>query len=365
MKIVILTRDLPPTVCGIGDQSTLLAQQLQARGHRVALLAGTGAPAPDRTIVERFWVPERMQELAKAIQALQPDHVVLEYTPLTFALEGRYPNPALAQFWARLGRQCRTTLVLHETYFRAWWHPPSWVTGPVQKWQMRRLVRDSHRVLTASQPLLDEVRRWSDRTRFGLLPLGTAIPVGPADRTALRNRHGIDAAERVLTLFGGGESLRRMAGHVEAVEAEFAARRLPLRWLMLGGIPAGWFALRRPVVRPGFLDVRDLSAHLQASDLFLVPHLSGLCAKRSALIAALAHGLPVVGTRGPYTDDFWGDVAGVTLLHRWPRRAFARATADLAGNEPLLQKQGRANRELFESRFAWDRVVEAFLDDAA
>lgn len=365
MHILILTRHLAPTVCGIGDQSTLLAGHLEARGHRVTLLAGTGAAAPGRKIVENFWRPDRIHELDEAVAALQPDHVVLEYTPLAFAPDGRFPNHALTRFWARLGQRCHTSLVLHETYFKAWWHPPSWITGPLQKRQMQRLVRASHRVLTASHVLFDEIRNWSDRPRYGLLPLGTAIPVAKVDRAALRARYGIAPSERVLTLFGGGESLRRLRGLVEAVDAEFAARALPMRWLLLGGVPAEWFVLRHAIVRPGFLEAHDLSAHLQMSDLFLVPHLSGLCAKRSALIAALAHGLPVVGTRGPYTDDFWSGVTGVTLVGRWPRRAFTQATADLAADEGRRTQLGVGNRQFFEGRFAWDRVVEAFLDGAA
>jgi glycosyltransferase involved in cell wall biosynthesis len=342
----------------------LLAETLRTRGHYVTLAAGSGTPAPDRVIVERFWQPDRLSVLKEAIDALGPDHVVLQYTPLSYALTGGYPNVALDAFWEALGRRYRTSLILHETYFRAWWHPPSWVTGSLQKWLMQRLVRHSHRVLTASHPLIEEIRRWPRRPPCLLLPLGTNVPVAPADRAALRARYGVAPYEQVLTLFGGGEGLRRMRAHVEAVDAEFAARSTPARWLLLGGIPGDWFSLRLAAIRPGFLAVEDLSAHLQMTDIFLMPHISGLCAKRSALIAALAHGLPVVGTRGPYTDAFWDDAPGVTLVDRRPARAIARAAAALATDEGLLRRQGTENLRLFESRFAWTSVAEAFVSDA-
>lgn len=364
MNVVIITRDLPPAVCGIGDHASLLAAHLRERGHRVWLVAGTGAPEPDTVVLERFWQPERLPELKRAIDALRPDQVVLEYTPLSFVLGRRYPNDALVRLWEDLGRRYRTSLVLHETYFVAWWHPPSWVTGPMQKWQMQRFVRHSHRVLTASHPLLAEVRRWSERPRYALLPLGTTIPMVPADRADLRRRNGIPDSATVLTLFGGGEGLRRMRRQVEAIDAQFAASRTRAHWLLLGAIPREWFSLRH-VIQPGFLDPRSLSAHLQMTDVFLVPHVSGLCAKRSALIAALAHGLPVLGTRGPYTDAFWSEVPGVTLVEPRPAQAIARAAMELAADEALRQRQGAENRRLFESRFAWAKVVEAFLADAA
>lgn len=366
MNILIVTRDLPPTVCGIGDHSVLLAERLQARGHRATLLAGTGTAALDRMIVERFWEPDRLAELRKTIELLLPDRVVLEYTPLAFALEGsRCPNHAFTDFWADLGRERCTILILHETYFVAWWHAPSWITGPMQRKQLRRLVHCSHHVLTASHPLFEEVRQWSDQPSYSLLPLGTTIPVAPVDRGALRARYGIPASTRVLTLFGGGENLRRMKRHVEAVDAACAERALPVRWQLLGGIPGDWFSLRHEILRPGFLDVGDLSAHLQLSDLFLVPHLSGLCAKRSGLVAALAHGLPVVGTRGLHTDDFWEGVTGVTLVERRPRAALAHAAADLAADASRCRQHGASNREFFGRHFTWDAVVDTFLLNVA
>lgn len=362
MHLVIITKTLPPGICGIADHSILLAQAIEDKGHVVSLIAGEGAEAQGITIVKEFWREPGLRSLEKILAKLKPDHVLLQYTPLSFSASRWHQNRDLVEFWARCGKRWPTSLILHESYFRAWWHPPSLLRGTVEKVQMKRLASGSYCVFTASEPLLQEIDHWSGNFQRKLLPIGSNLPCDSIRRAQQRTQVGVNDSEMVLTLFSGGVNLLKCKCYVEAVDAVMKKNRVPVRWLLLGGVKPEWFSLSSPVLAPGFLPPNELSAYLQITDVFLMPHISGLSAKRGTLIAALQHGLPVVGTEGPMTDRFWRDAPGVVLTSMLGKNRFADAVYDLTTSEERRVTLGQQNRRLFEERLTWPRIAGTLLE---
>lgn len=362
MRIAIITRDLSPVICGIGDHSVYLKNALQLQGHEVTLIAGEGNPDAGRRILKRFWHKDHLAVLDRELRQIKPDQVVLQYTPLMYAVNRRHQNSALERFWSDCTNRWNTSLFIHESYFIAWWHLPSMIKGRIERRIMKKMVENSRNVFTASEPLLKEIAEWPGDAQKTLLPIGSAFSVQPIDLVKQRREHGLDNSIMVLTLFGGGEALRHMKGHVNAVDAAFIRLGVPACWLLLGGISRDWFSLRLPVLMPGFMPPEHLSAWLQMTDIFLMPHIGGLSAKRSTLMAAMQHGLPVVGTAGPMTDGLWSGVNSVTLVAGSSPHDFADAVVGLQKNEALRKQHGLANRLYFDTHFTADRIARNFLD---
>jgi glycosyltransferase involved in cell wall biosynthesis len=358
---VIITKFLPPEICGLGDHSVMLGDAIRLRGHKVTLVGGSGAPRDDRLIVEDFWRNSGFGLLMRKLESIGVDHLILQFTPLTYTDHGKHQSTALIDFWHSCSRKWKTSLILHETYFRVWWYPPSIINGAIEKRIIKAMVRKSHYVFTASQPLFDEVKNWHCKPTVFFLPIGSNVIFCLADRQGMRLKAGIRQEDVALTLFGGGENLRRLKHYVEIVDAFLSRNGVPVCWILLGGIKKDWFSLTRPVFSPGFLPPEDLSAWLQMTDIFLMPHISGLCAKRGTLIAALQHGLPVVGTKGRMTDRFWEDAQGVVLTSIPGARRFANAVLNLSTDADWRSECGRLNRLYFEQHFTWDKIAEAFL----
>jgi glycosyltransferase involved in cell wall biosynthesis len=358
---VIITKTLPPAVCGIGDHSVLLGNAIRSRGHQVTLVASSGSPGEDRCIVKDFWRRGALDGLMRKLESMGADHLILQYTPLMFAIDGKYQNFQMADFWSDCSSKWKTSIILHETYFRAWWHPPSLIKGAIEKRLMKMMMRNSNYVFTASQPLFEEIRQWFGNARIGWLPLGSHFPFHAIDRQKMKAEAGFSQCDVVLTLFSGGESLRKLSHYVNSVDALLSKNNIAARWLFLGGVKEEWFSLRLPIVSPGFLTPEDLSAWLQLTDIFLMPHISGLSAKRSTLMAALQHGLPVVGTKGPMTDPFWGELPGVVLTPMPGAKAFANSVLKLSHSEGLRKEIGEQNHLYFEQHFTWDRIADGFL----
>jgi glycosyltransferase involved in cell wall biosynthesis len=111
---------------------------------------------------------------------------------------------------------------------------------------------------------------------------------------------------------------------------------------------------------PGRLEADELSVHLWASDLVLLPFTDGVSTRRGTLMAALAHGRPVLGLRGCHTDAVLAEAPdAVALTPAGDRHAFSCAAVELAGDPGRLRATGDAGRRLYESRFDWPVLAQS------
>lgn len=362
MHIGIITASMPPFLCGIGDYSLQLAGALRQLGHEVSIVAGRGEAGDGVSIVDCDWGERSLERLFGRLAELQPDLVVIQFTPLMYRNANHRDGRDMAPFWERCAERWETAIIVHETYFRTWWYPPSWIRGGREKALLQRMVSHSLSVFSASQPLVDEMAGWGNGTGVSFLPIGSNFPCVEMDRNATRSERGIGTDEILLVLFGGGNSLKWMRRHVRVTDALLHSEGIKAKWLMLGGIPDSWFRLTLPVVSPGRLDEREVSIRLQTADIFLMPHYAGLCAKRGTLMAAMQHGLPVVGSRTAMTERFWNDTEGVRLTPRHDARAFAEQVLVLSRDGGMRNAIGSANRQYFFSHFTWEVIAQTFLD---
>ena len=79
-------------------------------------------------------------------------------------------------------------------------------------------------------------------------------------------------------------------------------------------------------------------------------------------MAALQHGLPIIGTDGEYTDDFWNNFEGVELFALNDIKGFALACYDLVGDKDRRQRGKLSNQMLYQKNFDWPLIVKIFID---
>jgi len=360
VRIGILTNDVPPFHCGIGNHSINLANAIRLAGEDAVIIASRGNTSDYIHVVECDWSHQGLKKYYQKLESLDLDHLILQFTPLMYTNEN-HNNKDITSFWKRCSQRWCTSIIVHETYFRTWWYPPSWLSGLREKQLLIEMVSNSHYVFSASQPLVSEMKGWGNNRNLQLLPIGSNFPTAKQDRAIIRTERGIGADEIVLTIFGGGNTLKWLSGHVDATDKLLRANSMGVRWLLLGGVPADWFHLNSEVITLGRISESSVSEWLQASDIFLMPHYAGLCGKRGTLIAAMQHSLPVVGTRTAMTDEYWREVDGVKLIPIHNRNAFALNVLELARSQTLRNKYGKYNRAYFEKFFLWEKIVKIFL----
>lgn len=183
-------------------------------------------------------------------------------------------------------------------------------------------------------------------------------PVPPERRTALRAELGVPDGRLLAATVA---IFRKGKGHDDLLDAAALLGDAPVCFVLAGNGPeearlrarvesAG---LAGRVVFAGFHE--DVAALLAAADL--VVHPSHADALPTALIHALAAGLPAVATRVGGIPEIVGDDAGILVAPGEPA-ALAGAVRDLAGDPGRRREMGEAARSRFAARFegaAWAR----------
>jgi glycosyltransferase involved in cell wall biosynthesis len=100
----------------------------------------------------------------------------------------------------------------------------------------------------------------------------------------------------------------------------------------------------------GALRAKELSLHLSACDLMVQPYPGGAGTRRGSLMAVLAHGLPVVATKGRLTEPFWERSGALVLVDENPP-SVADAVLQLLVSPEHRARLGATAQRLYAERF--------------
>jgi len=96
----------------------------------------------------------------------------------------------------------------------------------------------------------------------------------------------------------------------------------------------------------GWRPADDVGRVFRALDLAVAPFVDGLTLRRTSAMAALAHGVPLVSSRGPLFDPSLADAAACAPT----LDAFVAAVRDLARDPGRRGALGAAGRRAYETR---------------
>jgi glycosyltransferase involved in cell wall biosynthesis len=197
--------------------------------------------------------------------------------------------------------------------------------GRLRAWVTRRLLADADMAIVTNEADLAQVARdWGLGSRSqslaplprspALIPIGNNIVAPPPagyERASWRAQLGIAPGEVLVAYFG---LLSRSKGLDVLIDA---LARLPAhyRLLVIGGaanaptdrayaesIQQQLEQLGHRASITGHCAEAEVAAHLLAADVAALPFADGASFRRGSLLAALAHGLPVVTTLPPSDD---------------------------------------------------------------
>lgn len=320
MRILFVTGEYPAMQGGVGDYTRRLAQALGELGADVHVLTHADAGGDHLRAPTSPYEPTVYGELGRhgwnlwshvrrAVHEIQPDVVQIQYQSAAYGL-----HPAVNLLPARLRLMKDRPLILvtfHDLKF-PYLFPKA---GPLRWQSVLRLAKDADASVVTNPADWDRLRDAGLAEKLRAIPIGSNIRCeAPSeyDRAAQRARWGIKPDEWLLAYFGflnenkGGETLMRTV-------AELAKRRLPAKLLMVGGKvgssdPTNLAYLERVeqliaelritdrVQWTGFTSSEEVSANLMAADCAVLPYREGASLRHGSLMAALAHGLPIIST---------------------------------------------------------------------
>ncbi len=376
---------------GVGDYTRRLGQAMGLLGVDVHVLTHADAGADHLRAPAAAYEPtvyprlERRgwnlwRHVHRMIDEVQPDVVHIQYQSAAYGL-----HPAVNLLPARvrlLHKHLPFVVTFHDLKF-PYLFPKA---GPLRWQSVLRLARDADAAVVTNPA---DWARLSDaglRDKLRAIPIGSNIrcEVTPGyDRAAQRAKWGADANTWLLAYFGflnankGGEVL------IETL-AELVRRRAPAHLLMVGGKVGssdptnlaylqkvegliGELGLTGRVHWTGFTSSEEVTANLLAADCAVLPYREGASLRHGSLMAALAHGLPIVSTaltgcpaeamrQFPMLED------GVNALLTPPGSPVRMADAVIhLMNGAALRSLLAAKAAVLSRQFEWETIAQGHL----
>lgn len=392
MRVLFITGEYPAMQGGVGDYTRQLSQALGARRVDVHVLTDVNAGGDHLRMPVAAYEPtvhpimdhggwELWSRTLDLCRQLRPDAVHIQYQSAAYGL-----HPAVNYLPWRLkllrGRP-RVATTFHDLRF-----PYLFPKAGSLRWRAVLALAKGSDANVITNPI-----DWLRLTRAGFagplfpIPIGSNIycrPPAGYDRARQRARWGAGPDTWLLAYFGfmnpgkGGETLIRCL-------AELIQAGKPARLLMVGGQvgasdPTNQAYLERverligelglgPYVQwTGFISNEEVSANLLAADCAVLPYREGASLRHGSLMAALAHGLPIVSTRP--ADDVREAAGLFPLLHNGKSAllvspdepvALAEAVTRVMSDAALRARLARAARELARE-FEWNTIAERHIE---
>jgi glycosyltransferase involved in cell wall biosynthesis len=248
------------------------------------------------------------------------------------------------------------------------------VAAGVHRLMLTTLLSEARRVWVAIPAWADVLRPWALRRSdlsFLWLPVPCTLPIAEAPAEVQRIRaQRLEAGEILVGHFSTYQPAIR---HSLCQLLPLLLRKLPeirIELLGRGGaavadqLRARLGADAARVAAAGDLGATQLSLRLQACDLLVQPYPDGASTRRTTLMAAMAHGLPVATTAGRLSEPFWQECDGVAVAPAGDLAALSALAEDLVRHPARRRDMGLRARALYERRFSLARVIDALRTEA-
>ena len=353
--------DVPPIPGGVSDHTLRLARSLNAFGQPPVVLAQRGDPAlfdPMACVIGLAPTDVADAALRRGVST-----VVIQYVPFLFARRG--VSPALILGIRRMVRAgLGIAVVIHEP-FVPFTRLPWLVTGPLQRWQFRYMLRRASHVYAPLPHYADLGRRYSrPGTTVVVAPIGATLPVSDVSREEARSTLGLANGTVAIGIFSPAAS--GFAHDWIAAAAARLSARSDVTWVRFGfgsdrslpGYPTG-----ANVVTVGETDPETVGRVMRALDLAAAPYIDGLTMRRSGAMLALVHGVPTVSSTGRLFDPQLREIADCEATPEAFAARLERLVADANERRKLAQRSYRyhamASIDILAGRLLMDLVPEA------
>ena len=374
----IVTGEYPPAGGGVSDYTHAVAAGLAAAGDDVhvwcpSMETTTGAPGVTVHALAGEWTRGDLRRLGAEMDRYpRPRRILVQWVPHAFGR--RSVNVAFCRWVRRRARAGDVVdLMIHEPGFGfgegGLRHHAAAV---LHRLMLVLLLGRARRVWVAIPAWIDRIRPWARGRRdlrFCWLPVPASVPVAASAEEVCRVRHALIGGQQGIVVGHFGTYAPGIRQSLRVVVPALLEERPDIHVQLLGRggerMQEDLRALTPHAQRihaSGEVAAGELSVRLQACDLVLQPYPDGASTRRSTLMTALAHGLPVVTNVGWLSEPFWQGSGAVAAVNGDPA-ALTRTVADLAGEPERRGRLGAAARTLYDTRFSLRHVIAALRAD--
>ena len=369
MTVVIIIPNYPPTICGVGDYTYLLIQELLKADIDIHVICSADQkPEPVAQpfiypIIEK-WNKKGFQTALDKLDIMKPNWVMVQYVPHGFDPRG-LPIAILGFYKALTKKAYQVLTVFHEVRVRPGRKLSSQFISAVETYIARQITRQSKQNTTSIDFYADLLRGAGGA--INIVPIGTGIPPVETNlsiQKELKNRFDIPSDAPIVVTFGN----RDIEMYVKAFDR--LVQDMPdLIWLLCGKTSTSKAVLesRKYLRTTGRLSASDIYHALSIGDVAFMPEPvnaqleGGSSNKSTALACALSLGIPVVGIKGDMNSSFLKHRENIYLANIFEENDLYKALKmgfDTEGEGSL----GQGGRALYDSVLSWEVLGKKFLN---
>ena len=378
MNIGLMTGEYPPMQGGVGDYTHALAHALAALKVEVHIFTRSDRSAVYRPpsaivvhpVIKRWSFPALLQ-IRSLAQSLNLSILNVQYQAAAYGLSA--PIHFLPDI---VGSETKTVVTFHDLRI-PYLFPKA---GPLRPWAVTHLARSASGVIVTDPADESELHKRGGVKHLTQIPIGSNIaPNPPPDygRAAWRAQWGVQPDEFLIGYFGflseskGGDVL------IGALAA-LAGRQARAKLILIGGQSGSSdsanndafvleidklirdYNVADRLLRTGFVESPQVSAHLLACDAIVLPYRDGVSFRRGSLMAALAHGCPIITTYPATPLPILQEGVNIRLVPPGSASAIVLAVTELLDAPELCARLGQGARDLAR-HFTWESIAERTL----
>lgn len=387
MRIGLVTGEFPPMEGGVGAFTRELARALAVQGHEIHVITHRDA-RPKLPDGERYSLGQLREPLEASFGWLHPragrwgwgdvgqiadiairydlDILNIQYQAAAYNMR----SPAINVAPWRL-RSLATTVVTYHDLRVPYLFPKA---GRLRRFFVSWMARLAHGAIVTNAQDYESLRAAKvDARRLCQIPIGSNISVHEVDadvRYVVRRQLQVRPADFLLGYFGflneskGADSLLRALSRLDdrvhlvfiggktgsSDTANNAAFVQHLEELIED------LDLSDRVHWTGYLPDESVSEHMKAADLMVLPYRDGVSLRRGTLMAALAHGRPIVSTEPEKPVGELQHGHNIWLAPRADHEALALAIARLREEPERRAELGKAAARSAQ-QFSWETIA--------
>ncbi len=371
MRVGLVTGEYPPKPGGVGDFTRELALALTAHGAEVHVITHQRARGDGRFAVHPVvgrWGWGALLQVRWLARKLKLDVLNVQFQTAAYGLAAPiHFLPDVAGLPVVV-----TFHDLREPYL----FPKA---GGLRRRAVNHLARRAAGVIVTDAADGAELERRGVR-HLTHIPIGTNIAPEPPpeyDRTVWRAALGVPPGGMLLGYFGflnaskGGDTL------ISAL-AVLDDRKAKVRLVLIGGEAGSSdptdvafaaqiekqikrYDIGHRISRTGYITSAEVSANLLACDAVVLPYRDGVSFRRGSLLAALAHGCPVITTQPLEPLPELRDGENIRLVPPESAPALVLAVTGLL-DAPAVRARLSQGALALAARFGWDQIATRTLD---
>jgi len=400
MKVLVISAAYPPMHAGEATNTYHLCRQLTERGIDVHVLTSVGNVGTDDPQIRVYpimqtWGWLELLRVRSFLKNCSPDAVFLMYIGLMYKFhpmvtflptlsKGLFRNvPFVTRYEsAFVGADPSKTGIVSRLFRKLM---VQWAGGKDVAYSSGTLLRDSDVVIALCErhrAMLHE--EWPPVSpKVALIPpppnLFIASNAGGTARERGRKQLGITSSEFVVTFFGYLYPIKGIETLLRAFAA-VSAQRPEARLLFIGGKVgleveggASYFDEMQALAKELHIDgvttwtgafkseEEEASLFLHASDVCVLPFLEGVQLNNSSFASMVAHGLPIIVTRGPLMDKAFVHGENVLTCEPKDHLAVTRLLLEVMDRADLRERLRSGAVKLAAEWFSWETATEKTL----